>query len=135
MQQMLCSVGRSKSLAITVSPFLFKGRPSRDSSSAPEGTLCFRQAADSELIDAGSLDDQFLMAFTEDFRVNQPGRRAAAHGALNASHGVDLMPKRARKLAPLVRIFLGLWFTADAGRCGRPLAFRSRSVESLGGPD
>jgi hypothetical protein len=54
-----------------------------------------RHPADSELIDAGSLDDQFLMAFTEDFGVGQPRRRAAAHGAFRDSHGVDLKTKRA----------------------------------------
>jgi hypothetical protein len=98
MQQMLCSVGSSKSFAITVSPFLLKGRPSRDSSAALEGTFCLRQPADSELIDAGSLDDHFLMAFTEDFGIDQPRRRAVAHGAFCGSHGGVLKKKGARSL-------------------------------------
>jgi hypothetical protein len=103
MQQMLCSLGSSKSFAITISPVLLQGCPSRDTSPAPESTFCFRQPANSEPIDAGSLDDQLLMALTEDFGVDQPCRRAATHRAFCDSHGVDLKQKGARSLATPLR--------------------------------
>ncbi len=65
--------------------------PIHSSNSSPVAEITAAEhPTDPETIDTGGLDDQLLVSFTEDFRVDQPCRRAAAHGALDASHGVGL---------------------------------------------
>ena len=78
----------------------FHGNGSRNPTTSSEGTLRFRQPTDPEPIDTGSLDDEFLMAFTEDFRVDQPRRWPPAHGALCDSHGLTPDSEGSEKSLP-----------------------------------
>jgi hypothetical protein len=59
----------------------------REVATDPESSIGLRQSSNGKAIDSEGLDDDFLVALTENFVVDQPGRCSTAHRALDEFHG------------------------------------------------
>jgi hypothetical protein len=103
---------------------LFRLVSLREAATCAEYLVGLGKPADRKVIDAEGFDNSLLVAFTEDFGVDHPGRCSMTDRALDDVHGRPQKEAGARVSRPLLQLGLRACYATDFPSAPR-IAFAS----------